>query len=64
MAHRQKAKSKRRSQKNTDKEQSERFIETARILESDETGKVFSRAFETMLKVSRVPSRKNSPKQK
>ena len=45
MGQRQKAKSKRKSRKNTDKEQSERFMETARKLESDETGKSFERVF-------------------
>jgi hypothetical protein len=49
MAQRPKAKPKRKSPRNTDKEQSERFIETARKLEADESGKRFERAFKRIL---------------
>jgi len=44
MAQRPKAKSKRKSRKGTDKEQSERFIETARKLGVDESGEKFETA--------------------
>lgn len=44
MAQRPKAEPKRKSQKNTDKNQSERFKETARILGADESGEEFERA--------------------
>jgi hypothetical protein len=50
MARRQKAKPKRKSPKNTDKAQSERFIETARKLESDESGKFFERAIKKIVR--------------
>jgi hypothetical protein len=45
MAQRPKAKPKSKDKKNTDTEQSERFTETARRLEVDESGKAFERAF-------------------
>lgn len=48
MGQRPKAKPKRKKPKNTDKEQSERFKETARKLEADESGKRFERAFATI----------------
>jgi hypothetical protein len=41
MGHPPKAKPKRKSQKNTDKKQSERFIEAARASGADESGKAF-----------------------
>lgn len=37
------------SKKMTDKEQSERFIETARMLQADEDGKVFQAALDQLL---------------
>jgi hypothetical protein len=46
-------------QKLTDKEQSERFKETARMLGSDETGRVFEDAFR---KIAKTPISKTSPK--
>lgn len=50
MAQRPKAKPKRKGQKNTDKEQSERFIKTARNLGiQDNSGKEFSQALEKVL---------------
>ena len=46
----------------TDKEQSERFIETARKLRVDESGEAFEKVFETISK-PKVPRRQNqSPK--
>jgi hypothetical protein len=45
MAQHPKAKPKRKSQKNTDKAQSERFIETARKLGSEDTQERFEEAF-------------------
>ncbi len=50
MAQRQKAKPKPKSQRNTDKKQSERFIETARKLQVDESGEPFERATKAILK--------------
>lgn len=50
MAQRPKAKPKRKSPKNTDKEQSERFKEAARILEADETGESFEKTFSKIVK--------------
>jgi len=50
MGQRPKAKPKRENRKNTDKEQSERFIRTARDLEADESGKKFERAFKAIVK--------------
>jgi hypothetical protein len=41
---------KKRKNKLTDKEQSERFIETARKLEADESGKAFEHAFALVVK--------------
>jgi hypothetical protein len=52
MAQRPKAKPKRKSRKGTDKEQSERFIETARKLGVDESGKEFEEAFKKIAKRS------------
>jgi hypothetical protein len=43
MGQRPKAKPKRKSPKNTDKEQSERFVEAARTLEVDESGRSFEK---------------------
>lgn len=57
MGQRAKAKPKRKSPKNTDKEQSERFKETARKLAVDESGKEFMRAFEKI-----VPTKKTRAK--
>jgi hypothetical protein len=53
MGQRPRAKPKRKSRKNTDKEQSERFIEAARAIGVDETGKEFDRALKRL-----VPARK------
>lgn len=53
MAQHRKAKSKRKDQKNTDKEQSERFKKTARDLQADESGEAFRRAFDKI-----VPTKK------
>jgi hypothetical protein len=50
MAQRPKAKPKRKSQKNTDKAQSERFIETARKLSIDENNEKFERALASAIK--------------
>jgi hypothetical protein len=44
-------KKKKAKPKPTDKEQSERFIETARKLGVDETGKQFNKAFSRITKV-------------
>jgi hypothetical protein len=55
MAQRPKAKPKRKSQKGTDKEQSERFIEAARRLGADEDGA----AFENTLKKLLAPKKKS-----
>ena len=55
MAQRPKAKPKRKGQKSTDKEQSERFIEAARMLGVNENGKEFERAFKRVVKPA-VPS--------
>lgn len=49
MAQRQKAKPKRKSPKSTDKTQSERFIETARKIAADESGKEFERVFKKII---------------
>lgn len=49
MVRRPKAKPKRKSPKNTDKKQSERFIETARIVGVDESGKEFEKALEKIM---------------
>ena len=49
MAQRPKAKPKRKDQKSTDKEQSERFIETARMLGVNENGKEFEKAIKRVL---------------
>ncbi|HMI97821.1 MAG TPA: hypothetical protein VK479_15005 [Micropepsaceae bacterium] len=56
MAQRLKAKPKPKSQKGTDKEQSERFKKTARELGADESGGVFERAIKKI--VSKKISRK------
>jgi hypothetical protein len=53
MGQHQKVKRKRKSQKNTDKKQSARFIETARELGVDENGEKFGRA------ISKIISRRN-----
>lgn len=50
MVQRPKTKPKSKDQKNTDKKQSERFIETARELGVDESGKKFERAFKKLSK--------------
>jgi hypothetical protein len=50
MARRPKAKPKRKSQRNTDKEQSARFIETARIVEADERGSKFESWFKKLVR--------------
>jgi hypothetical protein len=52
MAQRPKAKPKRKGKKDTDKEQSARFIETARQLGVDESGKEFEAAMQKILKRS------------
>jgi len=39
------------------KEQSERFIKVARMLQSDETGKVFDKAFEKLVTSSKRRSK-------
>jgi hypothetical protein len=52
-------KKKKAKPKLTDKEQSDRFKETARILRSDETGRVFEEAFK---KIAKPPTSKTSPK--
>ena len=49
MAQRQKAKLKRKGPKNTDKEQSERFKETARKLSIEESGVKFEKAIVKVL---------------
>jgi hypothetical protein len=51
MAQRPKAKLKSKNPKNTDKEQSERFKETARMLGADESGKKFEKAFKRAVSV-------------
>jgi len=55
MAQRPKAKPKRKSQKNTDKEQSERFIETARSLGIASGSEGFERVIEKILPVKKRP---------
>jgi hypothetical protein len=55
MAQRPKVKRKQRRPKDTDPYQSERFIETARKLGVDESGKAFDRAFKKL-----VPPRQSS----
>ena len=49
MGQRPKAKPKRKSPRNTDKEQSERFIETARKLGVDESGDSFENAIKRVV---------------
>jgi len=49
MAPRPKASPRKRGRSNTDKEQSERFIETARRLEADESGRRFEEAFRKLV---------------
>lgn len=49
MAQRPKAKPKRKDRKDTDKEQSARFIETARELGVDESGEKFEKVFKEIL---------------
>lgn len=53
MAQRPKAKPKSKGPKSTDKKQSERFKETARILDADESGRAFDKAVGTLLKPKR-----------
>jgi len=53
MAQRPKEKPKRKSQKNTDKEQSERFKDAARTVEADETGRKFDKAMEVLIPAKR-----------
>lgn len=57
MAQRPKAKPKSKGRKDTDKEQSERFIETARTLGVDESGKDFERTVKKIVppKTSSAP---------
>jgi hypothetical protein len=55
MAQRPKAKPKRRGQKNTDKKQSERFIQFAREMGADESGEKFERAAHVL-----IPTKKKS----
>lgn len=50
MAQRPKAKPKSKSVKNTDKDQSERFKETARMLGVDDSGKKFEKALGKIVK--------------
>lgn len=45
----------------TDKEQSERFIETARRLEVDETGADFERAIDKIIPSKRKSSERDDP---
>ena len=49
MAHSPKASPRKKGRKSTDKEQSERFIETARRLQADETGQPFEAAFKKLV---------------
>jgi hypothetical protein len=49
MAQRPKARPKSRGPKDTDKKQFERFVETARKVEADESGKAFELAFEKIV---------------
>jgi len=51
MAQHPKAKPKRKGQRNTDKKQSERFKETARVLGADISMEEFRRAFERLGKL-------------
>lgn len=53
----------RRKGKLTDKEQSERFKETARMLETDETGMVFDLAFRRLLP-PKIKNPRTVPKQR
>ena len=46
----------------TEAERSRRFVETARKLESDETGEEFERAFKKIVKPKRPPEKGQSPK--
>jgi hypothetical protein len=64
MAQQKKVKKKTKDRKNTDLEQSERFRQTARLLNADETGVVFERALEALLPVKTKPSGRTSPKRK
>jgi hypothetical protein len=43
--------------KKTDKDQAERFIETARQIGVDETGARFERAFQKIVQTARKPSK-------
>jgi hypothetical protein len=62
MAPHEKATPKQKSPSGTDRKQSERFIDTARILNSDETGKVFKEAFDKLVPPKPSPAPKNDPK--
>lgn len=57
MGQRPKAEPKRKGPKNTDKEQSERFKETARMLDVDESGKLFESATRKVLPPKKAPDR-------
>jgi hypothetical protein len=56
MARRPKASPKRKSRKDTDKEQSERFMATARALGSDESGAKFEASFAKIVPAKRRPT--------
>jgi hypothetical protein len=60
MAQRPKASPKRKSRKDTDKEQSERFMETARLLGADEDRDKFEAAFAKIVPAKRRPKRSTS----
>ncbi len=60
MALRPKGSSKPKSQKNVDDEQSRRFIETARALGVDETGKEFEAAFSKIVPPRRKKRNKSA----
>lgn len=51
----QSPKSQKQKPKNQDKKQSERFIETARELEADESGEEFERAIDGIMPTVRRP---------
>ena len=59
MAQAPKAKPKRKSLKNTDKEQSERFKETAQTLGAEESGDAFARVVDRILPAR--PVRRDKP---
>jgi len=60
MAQRPKAKPKLKGQKSTDKKQSERFIETARAIGVDETGKEFERALKKIVPAAARSGRRSA----